>query len=287
MLGNEKINVPACEFKKNVPAKSEKITMKKILFLGDVVGAAGRNFLYEKAQEIRRETGADFLIVNGENAAAGSGINTSIAREFVACGIDAITLGDHVWDQRGFENDLPQLEKICRPANLPHGNPGADHLVLTAPDGFRLLVFSLLGQTFMHAKADCPFRAADAMLERVAGTFDAAFVDFHAETTSEKIALGRYLDGRVAAVAGTHTHVATADETIFPAGTAFQTDAGMCGSHAGVIGREFDAVIGKFLDGRPRRFPVAEGEVQLNGCLISYDETQKKSVAISRFRLCE
>ncbi len=262
-------------------------TMKKILFLGDVVGAPGRKFLFQKAREIRAETGADFIVVNGENAAAGSGINASIAREFFSAGVDALTLGDHIWDQRGFEADLPHLSGVCRPANLPAENPGADHVVLTAPDGFRLLVFSVLGQTFMHAKTSCPFATADALLARLAGTFDAAFVDIHAEATSEKIAFGRYLVWRVSGVAGTHTHVPTADETILPAGTAFQTDAGMCGPHSGVIGREFSAVIGRFLDGRPRRFAIAEGEVQLNGCLIFYDEAQKKSFAIRRFRLCE
>lgn len=259
--------------------------MKKILFLGDVVGAPGRKFLFEKLSEIRAGTQADFIIVNGENAAAGSGINASIARDFIAAGTDAVTLGDHVWDQRGFELALPELERICRPANLPAGNPGADHLILTAPDGFRLLVFTVLGQTFMHAKASCPFACADAMLAKCAGTFDAAFVEIHAEATSEKIALGRWLDGRAAAVVGTHTHVATADEQILPAGTAYQTDAGMCGPHSGVIGRETQAVIGRFLDGRPRRFEIAEGEVRLNGCLISYDESARRAVAVSRFRL--
>lgn len=259
--------------------------MKKILFLGDVVGAPGRKFLFEKLGEIRAGTQADFIIVNGENAAAGSGINASIVREFVAAGADAVTLGDHVWDQRGFETELPTLEKICRPANLPDGNPGAEHLILTAPDGFRLLVFTVLGQTFLHAKSSCPFAYADAKLARLAGTFDAAFVEIHAETTSEKIAFGRFLDGRAAAVVGSHTHVATADEQILPAGTAYQTDAGMCGPHSGVIGRETQAVLGRFLDGRPRRFEIAEGDVQLNGCLISYDETSRRAVEISRFRL--
>lgn len=257
--------------------------MKKILFLGDVVGAPGRKFLYEALPEIRKETQADFIIVNGENAAAGSGINASIAREFIAAGVDAVTLGDHVWDQRGFETDLKNLEKICRPGNLPEGNPGAEHLILTDASGFRLLVFTVLGQTFITPKTSCPFRYADKKLAELAGTYDAAFVEIHAEATSEKVAFGWYLDGRAAAVVGTHTHVATADTEILPAGTAYQTDAGMCGPHAGVIGREVDAVLGRFLDGRPRRFEIAEGDVRLNGCLISYDETQKRAVAVERF----
>ncbi|MBP3302064.1 MAG: YmdB family metallophosphoesterase [Opitutales bacterium] len=259
--------------------------MKKILFLGDVVGSAGRKFIFEKLAEIRAGTQADFIVINAENAAAGSGINASITRDFIAAGTDAVTLGDHVWDQRGFETDLPKLEKICRPANLPEENPGATHLILTAPDGFRLLVFTVLAQTFMNPKTSCPFRCAEKKLADLAGTYDAALVEIHGEATSEKIAFGRFLDGRAAAVVGTHTHVATADECILPAGTAYQTDAGMCGPHSGVIGRETQAVLGRFLDGRPRRFEIAEGDVQINGCLISYDETQKRAVAIERFRL--
>jgi len=258
--------------------------MKKILFLGDVVGKPGRNFLMEKMAEIRAETQADFIIVNGENAAAGSGINASIATKILNAGADAITLGDHVWDQRGFENDICSLKKICRPANLPDGNPGAEHLVLTAPDGFRLLVFTVLGQTFLKTKGTCPLRCTDAKLATLAGTFNAALVEIHAEATSEKIALGYWLDGRVAAVVGTHTHVATADECILPAGTAFQTDVGMCGAHDGVIGREKKNVLESMFDGRPRRYEIAEGDVRLNGCLIAYDETRSRAVSISRFR---
>lgn len=260
--------------------------MKKILFFGDTVGRPGRKFIFEKMAAVRAKTQADFVIVNGENAAGGSGINASIAREFLACGVDAVTLGDHAWDQRGFELELPKLERICRPANVPAENPGAECLIVSDASGFRLLVFTVLGQTFMtHAKCDCPFRCADALLARLAGKYDAAFVEIHAEATSEKIAFGRYLDGRVAAVIGTHTHVPTADECILPAGTAYQTDAGMCGPHSGVIGREFSSVIGRYLDGRPRRFEICNGDVRLNGCLISYDETLRRAVAISRFRL--
>lgn len=259
--------------------------MKKILFLGDVVGSAGRKFIFEKLAEIRTGTQTDFIIINGENAAAGSGINASIVRDFISAGTDALTLGDHVWDQRGFESDLKTLEKICRPANLPEENPGAEHLILTTPDGFRLLVFTVIGQTFMNPKTSCPFRCAEKKLSALAGTYDAALVEIHAEATSEKIALGRFLDGRAAAVVGTHTHVATADECILPAGTAYQTDVGMCGPHSGVIGRETQAVLGRFLDGRPRRFEIAEGDIRINGCLISYDETRQRAVAIERFCL--
>jgi calcineurin-like phosphoesterase len=146
-------------------------------------------------------------------------------------------------------------------------------------------VFTVLGQTFMRGKTDCPFAKADALLEMHAGHYDAAFVEIHGEVTSEKIAMGWHLDGRAAAVVGTHTHVATADNRVLPGGTAYQTDAGMCGAHEGVIGRDKEAVIQAFLDGLPRRFEIAEGDVRINGCLITYDEAQKRAVAVSRFRL--
>lgn len=259
--------------------------MKKILFLGDVVGSPGRELLYKKARELKNRYAVNFLIVNGENAAAGSGINERIVREMIDSGIDAVTLGDHTWDQRGFDIALPRLEKICRPANYYAGVPGADHLILEDADGFRLLVFTVLGQTFMRGKTTCPFAQADTLLKQLAGTYNAAFVEIHGEVTSEKIAMGWHLDGRAAAVVGTHTHVATADNRILPAGTAYQTDAGMCGAHDGVIGRNKEAVIQAFSDGLPRRFEIAEGDVRLCGCLISYDETQSRAVSIERIEI--
>lgn len=259
--------------------------MKKIIFLGDLVGSPGREFLYKKARELKARHAADFLIVNGENAAAGSGINERIVQEMLAAGVDAVTLGDHTWDQRGFDITLPRLENICRPANYYDGTPGADHLILEDTSGFRLLVFTVLGQTFMRGKTNCPFAKADALLEKLAGSYDAAFVEVHGEVTSEKIAMGWHLDGRAAAVVGTHTHVATADNRVLPGGTAYQTDAGMCGAHDGVIGRDKEAVIQAFLDGLPRRFEIAEGDVRLCGCLITYDEAQKRAVSIERIEV--
>lgn len=261
--------------------------MKKILFLGDVVGAPGRDFLYEKACELKEKTQADFLIVNGENAAAGSGINARLVGEFLKAGVDAVTLGDHTWDQRGFETDLPRLEKICRPANYYDGVPGAAYLILTDKSGFRLLVFSLLGQTFMNPKTINPFIKVDQLLEQLDGEFDAALVDMHAEASSEKIAMGWHLDGRVAAVVGTHTHVATADNRVLPSGTAYQTDVGMCGAHDGVIGREKSVVLKSLQDGLPRRFEIATNDVRLCGCLITYDETARRAVSIERIEIMQ
>ncbi len=258
--------------------------MKQLLFLGDVVGAPGRNFIKEKLPTLRAELALDWVVINGENAAGGSGINRSIAADLVAAGADAITLGDHVWDQKGFEGEIAGIPKICRPANLPAQCPGAAYITAENSAGARLLVFTVLGQHFMGPKVACPFATADRLLADLAGRYDYALVEIHAEATSEKIALGRHLDGRASVVVGTHTHVATADVTVLPAGTAYQTDAGMCGPHDGVLGRDRAAVIGRFLDGMPRRFAVSEGDVRLNGLLVTLGDAGKAASA-TRFEM--
>ena len=241
--------------------------MLKLLFIGDIVGRPGRDILAEKLPRVRADHGIDFVVANGENAAAGAGITESIAKSILGCGVDAITLGDHVWDQRGWENEIGQIEHVCRPANLPKSNPGWDHLIIEKR-GFRVAVFTVLGRTFMGMKADCPFLCADRMIEQLKGQADAIIVEIHAEATSEKIALGWYLDGRVTAVLGTHTHVPTADGRVLPKGTAFMCDVGMTGPYAGVLGREVAPVVAKFLDGMPRRFEVATEDVRISGALI-------------------
>ncbi|MBL9188629.1 MAG: TIGR00282 family metallophosphoesterase [Opitutaceae bacterium] len=241
--------------------------MLRLLFIGDIVGRPGRDILAEKLPRLRTERGIDFVIANGENAAAGAGITGAIAKSILGCGVDAITLGDHVWDQRGWENEITQIEHVCRPANLPKSNPGWDHLVLEQR-GFRVAVFTVLGRTFMGMKAECPFLAADRMIEQLKAQADAIIVEIHAEATSEKIALGWHLDGRVTAVLGTHTHVPTADATILPKGTAFMCDVGMTGPYESVLGREVRPVVDRFIDGMPRRFEVATGDVRLSAALI-------------------
>lgn len=256
--------------------------MKKLLFLGDVVGAPGRDALKALVPGVRAGLGLDFVVVNAENAAAGSGLTKALALELLAGGADALTLGDHVWDQKQFERELPALERVCRPANLPSAQPGRDRLILADASGFRLLVFTVLGRNFIGPKADCPFLTADRVLAESAGQFDAALVEIHAEATSEKVALGHHLAGRASVVVGTHTHVPTADACVLPGGTAYQTDAGMCGPYDGVIGREKGAVIGRFLDGMPRPFPVASGDVRLSGLLVSLD-TAGRALAAERF----
>ena len=252
--------------------------MIRLLFIGDIVGRPGRDKIATWLRRLREKHHLDFVIANGENAAAGNGITGSIARTLLELGVDAITLGDHVWDQRGWEHEIDDLPKVCRPANLPGECPGRDHLILEK-GGFRLAVFTVLGRTYLNLKSDCPFRCSDAMLAKTvgAGNADAALVEIHAEATSEKIALGWHLDGRAAAVLGTHTHVPTADAEVLPQGTAYITDVGMTGPYRGVLGRNIEPVVGRFLDGMPRRFSVAEDDVRLSSVLIEYDPAARRA----------
>lgn len=257
--------------------------MPKILFLGDIVGRPGRTFLRERLPTLRDELAADFVIANGENAAGGAGITQKIAEELLAVGVDAITLGDHVWDQKNFENEIVGLDRVCRPANLPEVNPGRPHLILEK-NGFRLGVFTVLGRNYLAIKSSCPFQAADTKIRELAAC-DAIFVEAHMEATSEKVALGWHLDGRVAAVIGTHTHIPTADGRVLPRGTAYQSDAGMCGPYRSVIGRDVETVVATFLDGMKRRFPVAEGDVRLSGCMLEVDSSTGLSRSFDRIEV--
>ncbi|MCF3648409.1 TIGR00282 family metallophosphoesterase [Synoicihabitans lomoniglobus] len=254
--------------------------MIRILFIGDIVGRPGRDKIATWVKRLRDKHQLNFVIANAENAAAGAGITGSIARTLLEQGIDAITLGDHVWDQRGWEHEIDGLPKVCRPANLPTDCPGRDHVVLESK-GFRLAVFTVLGRTFLNMKSDCPFHCADAMLTKTvgAGTADAALVEIHAEATSEKIALGWHLDGRAMGVLGTHTHVPTADAEVRPKGTAYISDVGMTGPYHSVLGRQVEPVVGRFLDGMPRRFGVAEDDTRLSSVLIEYDPVTKRATS--------
>lgn len=253
--------------------------MLKLLFVGDIVGRPGRDFINERLARLRLDHALDFVIANGENAAAGSGINGAIARSLLGAGVDAITLGDHVWDQRGWESEIGQIEHVCRPANLPASNPGWDHLIIEAR-GFRVGVFTVLGRQYMGLKADCPFLCSDRMIAQLKSQCDAIIVEIHAEATSEKQAMGWYLDGRVTAVLGTHTHVPTADAAILPKGTAYMSDVGMTGPYASVLGREVEPVVAKFLDGMPRRFEVATGDVRISGALIEISASMARAEKI-------
>ena len=250
------------------------------------MGRAGRTFVIERTASIKKDLGVDLVIANGENAAGGAGITRKIADELVEAGVDAITLGDHVWDQKNFENEIAELSLVCRPANLPEQNPGRTHLIIEH-NGFRLGVFTVLGRNYLTLKAECPFKTVDAMLEKLKNDCDAIFVEAHMEATSEKIALGWYLDGRAAALIGTHTHVPTADGRILPKSTAYLTDAGMCGPYESVLGREIDPVIASFIDGRKRRFEVAKADVRICGCVVDIDSEQGLATQVERVEIAK
>jgi len=255
----------------------------KILFIGDIVGSLGREIVTERLADIVQTRRIDLVIANGENSAAGFGITPRLADELFAAGIEVITGGNHMWDKKEILEYIQKQPRLLRPANFPEGNPGSGLFVGTARNGTPYAVLDLQGRVFM-ASNDCPFRAADRELARIPAEVRVIFVDVHAETTSEKIAMGWYLDGRVSAVVGTHTHVATADEHVLPGGTAFQTDVGMTGPHNGIIGMDKTAILRKFLDGQPARFEVANGDVQMNTVLVDVDETTGRARGIERLR---
>ena len=249
----------------------------RILFVGDVVGRPGRSAVAALLPVLKPELGVDFTIVNGENAAGGAGLTAEIARELRDAGADVITNGNHVWDQRSFLKDIDGLDYCIRPVNLAPGNPGRGWVV--AND---VLVINALGRTFMNP-VDDPFRAVDAVLSDLGERAPRVkIVDWHAEATSEKIAIAWHLDGRVSAVVGSHTHVPTADARVFPNGTAHVTDTGMVGPRDSVLGVDPRIIVSRFLDGIPRRFEVAEGPVQFNSVLIDVDETTGRARSIAR-----
>jgi 2',3'-cyclic-nucleotide 2'-phosphodiesterase len=238
----------------------------KVLFFGDVVGQPGRAGLAAALPRLRELHAADLVIANGENTAGGVGITEGTATELLELGVDVITTGNHVYRHRDAYDYLDRAERVIRPANYPMANPGRGHVVVDAA-GARVAVLNLSGAVMLDV-ARSPFAEADSVLERLAGQADAFFVDFHAEVTSEKIAMGWYLDGRVGAVVGTHTHVPTADARVLPGGTAFISDVGMTGSRNGVLGARRDQVIERFVSQMPVRFEGAEGDVWINAVVV-------------------
>jgi len=253
----------------------------RILFIGDVVGEPGRHAIRELVPKIKRKNGVEFVIANGENAAGGSGITPALADEILGYGVDVLTLGDHVWKRPEILERLGSDKRIVRPANYPKDVPGFGSTVVTSESGIDVGVINLIGRVFMQA-VECPFRVAKAELERIKNKARIIIVDMHAEATSEKIALGWYLDGQVSAIVGTHTHVQTADEKILPAGTAFISDVGMTGPFDGVIGRKKEQIITRFLTQMPTRFEMAEGDIRLNGVILDIDDKTGKADDIKR-----
>ncbi|PYJ78914.1 MAG: TIGR00282 family metallophosphoesterase [Verrucomicrobia bacterium] len=255
--------------------------MLTVLFLGDIVGAPGRNAVIARLPELKEKHALDFIIVNGENAAGGRGITGKITIELLRAGVSVVTTGDHIWDQKDIVRFLDLEPRLLRPLNYPEGAPGSGSIVLETAKG-KVGVINVQARTFMQPILENPFRAVEAVVTKIREQTANIIVDAHGETTSEKIALGRFLDGKVSAVIGTHTHVQTADEQIFPAGTAFLCDAGMCGPVNSILGRAIDPIMNRFISNLPASFPVAGGEVRLRGALIEIDETTGRAVRIAR-----
>jgi metallophosphoesterase (TIGR00282 family) len=263
----------------------------RVLFIGDIVGSPGRQIVRERLADIVAQKKIDLVIANGENSAAGFGITPRIAEELLATDIAVLTGGNHSWDKKEVLEYMPHEPRLLRPANFPEGSPGSGLYVGAAKNGVKFAVLNLQGRIFLPA-IDDPFKKADTELAKIPEDVAFVFVDMHAETTSEKISLGWYLDGRVSVVVGTHTHVATADEHVLPEGTAFITDVGMTGPHSGVIGMDRVAIIKRFLDGLPTRFEVATDDIQMNTVLVETDDEgprnragRLKAKSIERLRL--
>src|SRR5579871_56326 len=252
----------------------------KILFIGDIFASAGRRIVSDHLQDIVETNGFDLAIANAENAAGGFGITPAIAEELLALGLDVLTSGNHVWDKREVYDYFGRQPRLLRPANYPEA-PGSGVIVLRARNGVECAVLNLQGRTYMPA-TDCPFRKADQLLAELDPAVKVRFVDFHAEVTSEKIAMGWYLDGRVSAVVGTHTHVPTADTRVLPGGTAYQTDCGMTGPYGSVIGVETSIIIHRFLTSLPVRMEASRQAPELHAVIVDVDEATGKARAIRR-----
>jgi len=244
--------------------------MLTILFLGDIVGEPGRTAVITRLPELKERHALDFIIVNGENAAGGRGITGRITIDLLRAGVSVITTGDHIWDQKEILAFIDTEPRLLRPLNYPDGAPGSGSIVLETTKG-KIGVINVQARTFMQPILENPFRSVDAAVTKMRDETANIIVDAHGETTSEKIALGRFLDGKVSAVIGTHTHVQTADEQIFPGGTAFLCDAGMCGPANSILGRAVEPIVNRFISNLPALFPVAKGDVRLCGALISID----------------
>ena len=255
--------------------------MLTVLFLGDIVGEPGRNAVISRLPELKEQHALDFIVVNGENAAGGRGITGKITIDLLRAGVAVVTTGDHVWDQKETLTFIDTEPRLLRPVNYPAGAPGHGSIVLETAKG-KIGVINVQCRTFMQPILDNPFRAMETIVARVREETPNIIVDVHGETTSEKIAMGRFLDGKVSAVLGTHTHVQTADEQILPGGTAFLCDAGMCGPVNSILGRTVEPIMNRFVSNLPASFPVAAGEVRLHGAVIQIDEKTGRALRITR-----
>lgn len=254
----------------------------RILFIGDIVGTPGVRIVQDVVPRLREERQIDVVIANAENATNGSGCSPAAYRQLRSAGVDLVTLGDHIYKKAEIIGVLEQDNRICRPANLPPRAPGREFAVHQCSDGSTVAVVSLLGRTFMKP-VDCPFLAADRVLSPNPAKI--VIVDMHAEATGDKYLMARYLDGRVAAVFGTHTHVPTADEQILPCGTAFICDVGMTGPHDGILGRKYEPILSAVLSNVPTPFDVATGDVRLNGAMVDIDTQSGRAMHVERVKI--
>ena len=253
----------------------------KLIFIGDIVGEPGRSAVEGLCRLLCERHKLDYVIANGENIAGGSGLTLMTVRALLNAGVDVVTSGDHVWDQKEFVADIAKEPRVLRPANYPQGVPGSGSIIWNRNGKPPVGVLNLQGRTFM-APLENPFTVADELVKRMREQTRVILVDIHAEATSEKIALGRYLDGRVSAVVGTHTHVQTADEQIFPGGTAFLSDAGFTGAQESVLGREIEPILRRFITQMPQRFKLAQDRVVLHGAMVDVDDATGRARAITR-----
>jgi metallophosphoesterase (TIGR00282 family) len=258
----------------------------RLLFIGDIVGAPGVQLVRRAVPLLRAREGLDLVVANAENAAGGSGLYPNTLKQLRAAGVDALTMGDHLYKKMDLVSALTGDEPIVKPANFPATAPGRDHVIVTARSGERVAILSVLGRTFMRP-VDCPFQAADRVLAQLPADVRCVLVDAHAEATADKYLLGHHLKGRVSAVLGTHTHVPTADEQVFPEGTAFVCDVGMTGPYDGVLGRKADRVLSFTLTFVPTPFDVATGDVRLGGAIVDVDGASGKATAIRRIMVTE
>ena len=255
--------------------------MLTVLFLGDIVGEPGRTAVIARLPDLKEQHAIDFVVVNGENAAGGRGITSKITIDLLRAGVAVVTTGDHVWDQKETLTFIDTEPRLLRPANYPAGAPGSGSIVLDTAKG-KIGVINVQCRTFMQPILDNPFRAMEETVAKIRQETPNIVVDVHGETTSEKITMGRFLDGKVSAVLGTHTHVQTADEQILPGGTAFMCDAGMCGPMNSILGRAVEPIMNRFVSNLPAPFPVAAGEVRLHGALVQIDEKTGRALQIIR-----
>jgi 2',3'-cyclic-nucleotide 2'-phosphodiesterase len=265
-------------------AYAKQPDLVRILLIGDVVGKPGVAMLCESIPWLRIVLKADLIVANSENAADGAGLTIAQYKKIVAAGVDAITLGDHIYRKKEITSILESESNIVKPANFPESSPGRDHCIVQTAQGISVAIISLLGRVFMRP-VDCPFAAATRVLQSIPPEIKLRLCDLHAEATSDKQAMGRYLDGKVTAVLGTHTHVPTADEEIFPGGTAFQCDVGMTGPYLSILGRAIEPVLNTTLSFDPNSFHVATEDVRLSGTWFDADPNTGKAVQVQRLQL--